>query len=187
MSPESAPHFDAGARPQYTAGYKGATFSPTVPLKGQEPGLVNLSPAASIFISTLLPLFWIRPLRLKDVPAAQAAEVAAEEDGAKQPYTAKESCNRYFNRNEQPATQNPSKELGREVRAAPQIAPSQDPGEQLWQTACCYNSRQMEMCLLVKAVIPQEERNYVVLNTLWVTDRERSRNRKQLIRLGFGI
>lgn len=41
--------------------------------------------------------------------------------------------------------------------------------------------RQMEMCSLVNAVIPQEEGNYVVLNTLWVRDRERSRNRTKLI------
>lgn len=48
-------------------------FSPTVPLKHQEPGLVNLSPAAWM---TPLPLdpVWIRPLRLKGVRTAQATE-----------------------------------------------------------------------------------------------------------------
>ena len=59
---------------------------------------------------------WPGPLRPRDVPAAQAAEGAAEEQVAQQPWVADNPCNRPFNRHEQPATWNPSKELGTAVR-----------------------------------------------------------------------
>lgn len=51
-------------------------FSPTMPLKHQEPGLANPSPA--VWMSSLpFDPGWIRPLRLNDAPTAQATEGGA--------------------------------------------------------------------------------------------------------------